>query len=81
MIKDIRKENGPGEQDTWKGAKGVELHAHTKMSSMDGLNEPSNIVNQAAAWGQPAVAITDHGVNLGLRTAKAAKAERAREKI
>ena len=32
------------------------------MSSMDGLNEPSDIVNQAAAWGQPAVAITDHGV-------------------
>ena len=28
---------------------------------MDGLNEPSDIVNQAAAWGQPAVAITDHG--------------------
>ena len=32
------------------------------MSSMDGLNEPADIVNQAAAWGQPAVAITDHGV-------------------
>lgn len=55
-------ERAEGRQDTWKGAKRVELHAHTKMSSMDGLNEPSDIVNQAAAWGQPAVAITDHGV-------------------
>ena len=63
MIKDIEKgERAEGRQDTWKGAKRVELHAHTKMSSMDGLNEPSDIVNQAAAWGQPAVAITDHGV-------------------
>ena len=63
MIKDLEKgERAEGRQDTWKGAKRVELHAHTKMSSMDGLNEPSDIVNQAAAWGQPAVAITDHGV-------------------
>ena len=26
------------------------------------LNEPADLVNQAAEWGQPAVAITDHGV-------------------
>ena len=53
---------GGGKQDTWPDGKRVELHAHTKMSSMDGLNEPKDIVNKAAAWGQPAVAITDHGV-------------------
>ena len=63
MIKDIEKrEKASGRQDTWPDGKRVELHAHTKMSSMDGLNEPADIVNQAAAWGQPAVAITDHGV-------------------
>lgn len=63
MIKDIeKKEKALGRQDTWPDGKRVELHAHTKMSSMDGLNEPADIVNQAAAWGQPAVAITDHGV-------------------
>ena len=63
MLKDIEKrEKASGRQDTWPDGKRVELHAHTKMSSMDGLNEPADIVNQAAAWGQPAVAITDHGV-------------------
>lgn len=32
------------------------------MSAMDGLNEVENLVETAAFWGQPAVAITDHGV-------------------
>ena len=50
MIKDIEKrEKASGRQDTWPDGKRVELHAHTKMSSMDGLNEPADIVNQAAA--------------------------------
>lgn len=63
MIKDIEKrEKSTGRQDTWPDGKRVELHAHTKMSAMDGLNEPEDIVTQAAYWGQPAVAITDHGV-------------------
>ena len=63
MIKDIQKEESTEDRkDTWPNGKRVELHAHTKMSAMDGLNEPADIVNQAAAWGQPAVAITDHGV-------------------
>ena len=42
--------------------KRVELHAHTKMSAMDGLSDIKQFVNQAKAWGHPAVAITDHGV-------------------
>ncbi|MDD6881994.1 MAG: PolC-type DNA polymerase III [Firmicutes bacterium] len=63
MIKDIQKlDDTPERMDTWPDGKRVELHAHTKMSSMDGLNEAADIVNTAAAWGQPAVAITDHGV-------------------
>ncbi len=64
MVKDIEKQEKKAteRQDTWEHGKRVELHAHTKMSSMDGLNEVADIVNQAAAWGQPAVAITDHGV-------------------
>jgi DNA polymerase-3 subunit alpha (Gram-positive type) len=42
--------------------KRVELHVHTKMSAMDGLNDPAALVRTAAAWGHPAVAVTDHGV-------------------
>lgn len=42
--------------------KRVELHAHTKMSQMDGLNEIKDMVRIHGEWGFPAMAITDHGV-------------------
>ncbi|MBP9996771.1 MAG: PolC-type DNA polymerase III [Lachnospiraceae bacterium] len=42
--------------------KRVELHAHTKMSDMDGVSEVNDIVKKAYGWGHPAVAVTDHGV-------------------
>lgn len=48
--------------DNHIGPKRVELHAHTKMSDSDGFNEIEDLITQAAEWGQPAVAITDHGV-------------------
>ncbi len=42
--------------------KRIEFHAHTKMSQLDGLSEPSALVQRAIDWGHKAIAITDHGV-------------------
>lgn len=51
----IREDNAP------EGQKRIELHAHSQMSPMDATNSVEQIVEQAAKWGHPAVAITDHG--------------------
>ncbi len=39
--------------------KRVELHMHTKMSNLDGLNEPSDIIKTVSKWGHNAIAFTD----------------------
>ncbi len=55
----------PRRMDNFHGLKRIELHAHTKMSDLDGLNEIKTLVNTSADWGHTAVAITDHGVVQG----------------
>lgn len=61
MARDIEKGEVKKRQDN-APRKRVELHVHTKMSRMDGLNEIKTLVHTCGAWGFPAMAITDHGV-------------------
>ncbi len=61
MVSDIQRAEKVQRGDTAE-RKRVELHAHTQMSSMDGLASATSLIAQAAEWGHPAFAITDHGV-------------------
>ena len=47
--------------DAHEGEKRVELHLHTRYSTLDALPDPAKVVERAAQWGMKAVAVTDHG--------------------
>lgn len=70
-IKKIDKQEKTGREDS-APQKRIELHAHTKMSAMDGLSDIDKMVATAAAWGHEAVAVTDHGVVQAFPAAKTA---------
>ncbi|KUO52284.1 MAG: hypothetical protein APF76_04415 [Desulfitibacter sp. BRH_c19] len=71
IAKAIEKCSLPGINDNAQ-KKRIELHIHTKFSSMDGLCDIDACVERAAKWGHKAVAITDHGVVQGFPNAFAA---------
>ena len=52
----------PQRQDKAPGDKRVELHLHTRYSTLDALTDPGAAVAAAARWGHRAIAVTDHGV-------------------
>ncbi len=70
--KDIMKIAGPQGRVDNAAEKRVELHCHTQMSRMDGLSKIERLIERAAKWGHPAIAITDHGVVQAYPEAKAA---------
>ena len=80
-IDGIEKSSMQLREDNYDGQKRVELHCHTKMSAMDGLNDVETIVRTAARWGHPAVAITDHGVVQSFPDAASAAAKLAKDDI
>ncbi|MFZ0178584.1 MAG: PHP domain-containing protein, partial [Candidatus Dormiibacterota bacterium] len=55
----------------------VHLHTHSEFSLLDGASRVRELVDSAKAMGQPAIAVTDHGVLYGAvdfyATARAAK--------
>lgn len=58
---DIKLSEKPFRKDEAQ-EKRVELHLHTRFSSMDAVCSPKDVIEIAKSWGWEAVAFTDHGV-------------------
>ena len=55
----------PRREDLAEGEKRVELHAHSRLSQLDGLTDITKLVETAARFGHKAIALTDHGIVQG----------------
>lgn len=61
MPKDMLRTSPVIREDQAK-EKRIELHLHTRMSTLDGTSSADELIQRASHWGHQAVAITDHGV-------------------
>ncbi|KYO65771.1 PolC-type DNA polymerase III [Thermovenabulum gondwanense] len=58
---DIKLSEKPSRKDEAE-EKRIELHLHTKFSSMDAICSPKEVIEMVKSWGWKAIAFTDHGV-------------------
>lgn len=61
MAREVEAMKSPKSREDQASVKRVELHTHSKMSTMDGIGTISEYINTVASWGHQAIAITDHG--------------------
>jgi len=62
MCRSIMKSNVKVVEEDTAPKKRVELHLHTRLSEMDSVINPSELIKLMKAYGHDTVAITDHGV-------------------